>query len=140
MPGLTHKGCVLQRISFGVLSDITVVFETVLCIRLKNFSRGDSRLIIHLHFIELFSTDSYKQEILQFISHMQTPEYRQHVIKQIEDEKVGCNYVEIQVCFVLFLNENVGLSLECRKREKVNEKIGSVTALLEKVKQEYSFI
>ena len=25
VPGLTHKGCVLQRISFGVLSDVTVV-------------------------------------------------------------------------------------------------------------------
>ena len=24
-PGLTHKGCVLQRVSFGALSDVTVV-------------------------------------------------------------------------------------------------------------------
>ena len=44
-PGLTHKGCVLQRVSGGSLSDVTVVLGMRQSIVLKNALKLDAVLV-----------------------------------------------------------------------------------------------
>ena len=47
-PGFTHKGCVIQRVSLGAASDVTVILEMRQSIR-DLFSRSSSLEVIDLH-------------------------------------------------------------------------------------------
>ena len=50
-PGLTHKGCVLQRVSLGALSDVTVVLgmrQSIVGAEQKNEDRIN--ILIYLFF------------------------------------------------------------------------------------------